>query len=166
KGELEHRRLKRFYLRTNKNSGFEEQVTRQQRRERMLYNIHRRVEETTMAATDSMSSSLRRRTGSTIPFHDSEPLPYTDPEAHHHIAKGQHYHENIYRWLHENEDDPALKNFLPDLQGHLLSRLLGKPFTGDEEEYTEDELDSVEFVDDRIYKHKVLRINYTTYDLR
>lgn len=43
------------------------------------------------------------------------------------------------------------------------------PPPGDEDQpgqFTDDQLDHVEIVNDRMYRHKVLRVNYTTYDIR
>ncbi len=55
---------------------------------------------------------------------------------------------------------------MPRLKDHLLSRLYGKEYDGDEEEYTDAERRQVILVNNRIYRHKVVRINYTTYDVR
>ena len=59
-----------------------------------------------------------------------------------------------------------VQDFLPRLKNHLLGRLLGQEFTGDETEFTPAQQNSVTFLNNRLYRHKVLRINYTTYDLR
>jgi len=40
------------------------------------------------------------------------------------------------------------------------------PYDGDEHAFSDEERDTITFVGDRIYKHDVLRVNYTTYDLR
>lgn len=58
------------------------------------------------------------------------------------------------------------QNFIPKLKAHLLSRLLGGEYDGDEMLFTAHQRNMVTFVQNRIYRHKVLRINYTTYDLR
>jgi hypothetical protein len=58
------------------------------------------------------------------------------------------------------------QNFIPKLKDHLLSRLLGHEFDGDESVYTDKERSMVRIVGDRIYSAKVLRVNYTTYDVR
>lgn len=55
---------------------------------------------------------------------------------------------------------------MPKLKGHLLSRLLGKEFDGDEEQYSQEELGNLQIVGNKLYSHKVLRVNYTTYDVR
>jgi hypothetical protein len=54
---------------------------------------------------------------------------------------------------------------MPDLKSHLLSRLLDIPYDGDEAKFSDQDLLDVTIVQDRIYAHKVMRINYTTYDL-
>jgi hypothetical protein len=58
------------------------------------------------------------------------------------------------------------QNFIPRLKDHLLSRLLGHEFDGDEVEYTSEDRSTIRIIGDRIYSGKVLRINYTTYDVR
>jgi hypothetical protein len=51
-GELEHRRIKRFYARTNKNKTFVSQITKHVRCERVLRKVSQRVE------TDALNNSL------------------------------------------------------------------------------------------------------------
>lgn len=58
------------------------------------------------------------------------------------------------------------QNFIPRLKDHLLSRLLGQEFDGDEVEYTDEDRRTVRIVGDHIYSAKVLRVNYTSYDMR
>ena len=58
------------------------------------------------------------------------------------------------------------QGFIPRLKNHLLARYGDIPFDGVEPTFSGEERDSIKFVGDRIYKHQVLRINYTTYDLR
>jgi hypothetical protein len=62
--------------------------------------------------------------------------------------------------------DDLLQDFLPQLQSHLLSRLLEKKYDGDEETYTLAERGTVNILNNTIFQHKQLRVNYTTYDLR
>ncbi|KAF8810798.1 hypothetical protein BYT27DRAFT_7253415 [Phlegmacium glaucopus] len=75
-----------------------------------------------------------------IPLEEEEVLSPTPPEHHHHISKDVCHKVDVLKWLADNRIDPALKNFLPLLKDHLLSRLV----EGEE----------------------VLRVNYTTYDAR
>ena len=59
------------------------------------------------------------------------------------------------------------QNFIPKLKTHLLGRLLDYPFDGDEESaFSAAERNSIRIVNDCIYASKVLRVNFTTYDMR
>lgn len=44
--------------------------------------------------------------------------------------------------------------------------MLRRDYNGDEAVYSPEERRSVVILNDRMYRHKVLRVNYTTYDLR
>lgn len=52
------------------------------------------------------------------------------------------------------------------LKDHLLGRVRGRAYEGDEIEYSEQDRNRISFVYNRIYQHQVMRLNYTTYDLR
>ena len=93
-GELEHRRVKRFYSRTSK-VGFTQQITKHQRRERLLHNL-------------SKSSTPENNPTAAVSFRDSDPLPYTSPTVHHHISNSNRYYENLTTWLGTYSGDPAL----------------------------------------------------------
>ena len=47
-----------------------------------------------------------------------------------------------------------------------MNHILKKEYDGDDSPFTDKERAAVIFVKDRIYRHKVIRINYTTYDMR
>lgn len=55
---------------------------------------------------------------------------------------------------------------MPKLQEHLLGRLIHPDWTGDGDEFSREERSRVVLRNDRIYQHKILRINFTTYDVR
>ncbi|KIK80934.1 hypothetical protein PAXRUDRAFT_36045 [Paxillus rubicundulus Ve08.2h10] len=57
------------------------------------------------------------------------------------------------------------KDFLPHIKDHLLGHLLNWQCNGDEIEFSSQEHNKVVLVGNHIYCHKVLRINYTTYNL-
>jgi hypothetical protein len=59
-----------------------------------------------------------------------------------------------------------LQDFLPNLKDHLLGRLLNRDYDGDEYDFTDQERQDVTLLNNRMYRHKVLRVNYTTYDCR
>jgi hypothetical protein len=44
--------------------------------------------------------------------------------------------------------------------------LLGKEYDGDEQDYTHAERNNVQFLDNRMYFHRTMQLNYTSYDMR
>jgi hypothetical protein len=59
-----------------------------------------------------------------------------------------------------------IQNFIPVLKDHLLGRIKGISYEGDENGFNAADRSTVHFTKNRIYHHKTVRINYTTYDLR
>jgi hypothetical protein len=55
---------------------------------------------------------------------------------------------------------------MPQLQDHLISRLMGRNYDNEEQGYSDKERFCLSIWNDRLYRHKVLRINYITYDMR
>ncbi|KAF9565460.1 hypothetical protein CPC08DRAFT_621472, partial [Agrocybe pediades] len=151
-GEFEHRRLKRFYARTNKGVTFELQLSKHERRERALLQVRKQLESAKKTAPD----------GPAVPFEEVDPLSPTSPRLHHKTSKTKFSRLNIFQWVHQNKGDPALEDFVPKLKDHLLSRLLNS----NDAIFTNEQRNSVKIDNDSLYCHKVLRINYTTYDLR
>ncbi|KAJ8592981.1 hypothetical protein M405DRAFT_732338, partial [Rhizopogon salebrosus TDB-379] len=160
-GELEHRRVKRFYARTNKIK-FARGIAKQQRRERLLYKLRQKAQDAAQQASD-----YARETDShpTVNFCERELLPQCSPESQYQISNSRRLHWDITAWLHRNREDFAIKDFLPRLKDHILARLLGSN-DHNEQTFTPAQRNSLIIVDNKIYRHKVLRINYTTYDLR
>ena len=189
-GELEHRRVKRFYARTNKRKNFGLQIAKHQRRERLLKQIRERWKDREELQTKAarLDSETLHSPAPNVPFEDSDPLPKTLPEVHYHISNTTRLNDNVFRWVdfHEQNGDDAVKvssllmdlllylnltnsfgqDFIPKLKDHILSRLSGCAYDGDEVTFSEAERDSIRFVNNKLYRHKTLRINYTTYDLR
>jgi hypothetical protein len=97
-GELEHRRVKRFYARTNKFQ-FTAQIAKHQQRERILRKIRHRVQQ----------ANATQAKPAVVAFEESEPLPQTPPSVHHHMSESTRHWENITAWLATNRADPALK---------------------------------------------------------
>ncbi|KAJ3512102.1 hypothetical protein NLJ89_g3716 [Agrocybe chaxingu] len=152
-GELEHRRGKRFYRRVHKGKhvlGIALQVRRERLIHRLLERNRKREEELT---------------GERLQASD-ERLPPTSPKRHHHISIDNRQKVHLSTWLDRHVDDPAVVDFIPRLKNHLLSRLLNRDYDGDELPFSEADRRSVILENDTIYRHKVLRVNYTTYDLR
>ncbi|KAI6104250.1 hypothetical protein F5141DRAFT_1065063 [Pisolithus sp. B1] len=96
-----------------------------------------------------------------------EPLPKCLPEAHYQISQSRKDYCNVPAFLSTHKNDLALKDFLPRLKGHILGRLLGNEATdGEEREFMQIQHSALVIIKNRLYQHKVLRVNYTTYDLR
>ncbi|KAJ7227496.1 hypothetical protein GGX14DRAFT_630186 [Mycena pura] len=160
-GELEHRRAKRFYARTSKNRATK-QITALERRERgltdMFGNPYQRA---ALAMLKRKATPIRQRKPLKL-----EKLPYTDPEQHHHISVSKNNSILLGSWLPEHRDDPAASNFLPKLLDHLLGRILDPVHAEQSHEFSPIDRSKVVIRNDRIYEHKVFRVNYTTYDVR
>lgn len=59
-----------------------------------------------------------------------------------------------------------LQFFHRQLLDHILARLRGNHYEGREVPFTDLDRSSVAIRHNRLYKHPILRVNYTTYDLR
>ncbi|KAJ7053101.1 hypothetical protein C8F01DRAFT_1330682 [Mycena amicta] len=145
-GEAEHRRLKQFYKRTNRNQP-EAQIARHVRRQQLLKAIEKKQGRRALALSADAN----------------EPLPKTNPHERYQVSHSTRFPEDLSQFVNENAGDPAVEDFIPKLKNHLLARILG----GDEEEdFNEDDRDTLLIFNNRIYKHKTIRFNYTTYDMR
>lgn len=87
-GELEHRRVKRFYRTTNKVQ-YTEGIASRERRERILFKMKE--------FTDTHGKDPEKET-----------LPFTDPEKHYHIAASTKEHCDVNTFVSDHADDPAI----------------------------------------------------------
>ncbi|KAL0568578.1 hypothetical protein V5O48_013407 [Marasmius crinis-equi] len=142
-GELEHRRVKRFYARTNK-SKFVKQTTHHERREQIIRGVETKVLKGTQ------------------PAKTLEPPPVASLNTHHFISADRSDWFNVREWTRKLGDDPAIKDFLPKLKDHLLSAILNQR----DDTFSDEECAKVNILNDRIYHHKVLDVQYTSYDMR
>ncbi|TCD64617.1 hypothetical protein EIP91_003851 [Steccherinum ochraceum] len=163
-GELEHRRVKRWYARTNKKE-FTRQIARQQRRAQILERIRRRSAEH-RERHGMLSQSSSSGTSHNVSLAEDEHLPPAPPDVHYRMAQGNRFPLNLTAFLSDNYGDPAVKDFLPKLKDHFLARFLGMQYEGDERTFTDEDRRRVIIKDNVIYKHQVLRVNYTSYDVR
>ncbi|THU93782.1 hypothetical protein K435DRAFT_669587 [Dendrothele bispora CBS 962.96] len=147
-GELEHRRVKRFYARTNRTFTFVRQVASQEKHKRV-------VESVKLRQIDTSSPAFSRL--------DSDSLPPVSPRLHYAISDDSSMYKSVPLFMEENIRDPSVKDFYRKLKEHLYSRLSGK-IEGEEISLSQRGL--IDLRHDRIYFHKVLRVNYTTYDMR
>ncbi|KAI0737908.1 hypothetical protein C8Q80DRAFT_1263018 [Daedaleopsis nitida] len=192
-GECEHCRIKRLYERTNKHRHVG-QIAKHTRRADKLQIIKMRTDEwrtklrvsrakqklaqlrsgDSPPPADPASSSRPQPSQVTLPGDASEEVIGCSPDVHYHIAESRRNVINISNWTFDNRGDPALKDFSLNLQNHLLARLaarFGPMYTPEEEWQASDQFS---FADrsrlvihkGRMYSHQILRLNYTTYDLR
>ncbi|KAF8059028.1 hypothetical protein FPV67DRAFT_1426930 [Lyophyllum atratum] len=158
KGELEHRTPKGNYKRTSKKQ-FQRQLPQIERRQSRLRRIRQ-----------SLIAESSNRHGNS----DSESGPSSqDPTVHYHIGTSENVHEHITTFLQSPPNDLATKNFVEDLKAHLLPRLKSILQIPDHQETTLSEAanfsldaETVYFRRDLMYRHNLMRVNYTTYDAR
>jgi hypothetical protein len=58
------------------------------------------------------------------------------------------------------------KNFFVQLKNYLISGLEGEPYTGDINQYSQKKRLEVIIVNNQLFRHPILRVNSTTYDMR
>ena len=119
--------------------------------------------------------------GATIP--EAEISDESSPELHHVMRCLPCNVFDLASFLRENSSDLAVKvsneffspsnshspqDFIPKMKDHLLSRLHGYEYDGDERSFTDDERNDLRIIGglNQIIQSTVLRINYTTYDIR
>ncbi|KAF8872006.1 hypothetical protein BD779DRAFT_1613865 [Infundibulicybe gibba] len=145
-GELSHRLVKRLYGLTNKRD-----ATKQ------IGKRYRRLQKARVAWSQRLQ----------LHADEEEASRRSNPQLHHHITQSKNHPIDLLQFVKQNAGDPAINNFVPKLQEHLLGRLLGRDFDGDTHEtFTPDDRNTVRIVGNRIYSGQVCRVYYTTYDIR
>lgn len=121
-GELEHRRVKRFYARTSRKN-YRGQIAQHIRREKILHDIveretarrHRIAGDSTTAVGNAQSGATRRKRGRprkekpTLDLYEDDPLTATPFNAQHQISDSEREHSDITIWALKNAHDPAVK---------------------------------------------------------
>ncbi|KAI9431387.1 hypothetical protein H4582DRAFT_2085061 [Lactarius indigo] len=161
-GELEHRRCKRFYPRVHKGKRhYKRGIAKHVYREHVIHNIGKDLNlDMSRPAKRRKLSKPDGKTG-TMP----KGLPQAPPQQRYQLPKRS---QNVFMldvFLRENRRDPAIKDFLPHLRDHLLARILHREYDGDDSPFSDSQRAEVQLRGRKLYQHKVLRINYTTYDL-
>ncbi|KAJ3549639.1 hypothetical protein NMY22_g803 [Coprinellus aureogranulatus] len=158
-GELYHRVPKSWYPRTDKKD-YERQLTQIERRQARLANIRANLE-SNAAGTDDP----------TLPHQSAknEPQGRELLESRYTIGMNRNCPITLDALIdrsHWGPRDPYIVGFIPNLKWHLFPRLLedlGYPVRN---AIPGDQWVHVTFKDDRIFSHKMLRMNFTTYDVR
>lgn len=110
-----------------------------------------------------------------------------DLADHYHIGRTQDNWVVLSELVKKHPDDPAFsvrgrkaephagipdcgihweQTFIEDLQNHVLGRLTGRPFDGEESTFSVEDRYSLIIAANKLYRHAYLRVNYTTYDIR
>ncbi|KAI0749293.1 hypothetical protein C8Q80DRAFT_1100762 [Daedaleopsis nitida] len=160
-GELEHRHVKRVYDRTNK-VNFERQIALHQQKRGLVASWR--------ASDDYIVPSLRKeqdKRASIAEAESLEQLARASPSDHYFVSQSRRTPIHLRTWVSQHRNDLAVKGFIPQLYEHLAAQMLG----GDSlyakgDEFTREQLNGIRILEDRIYQHKYVRINYTTYDMR
>lgn len=116
-GEVEHKRVKKFYPRTQKRQ-FTQGIAKQQRRERLLHLISQSdpyLPKPNQAAQPSKVASAESELSQV-----KENLPPLSPYEHHQMSTETASKINVIKWLSDNHDDPALKVYLPSWSCKLI----------------------------------------------
>ncbi|KAI0743684.1 hypothetical protein C8Q80DRAFT_1079612, partial [Daedaleopsis nitida] len=166
-GELEHWRPKSFYARMNRNTKMVAQIARQVQRQHVLHKIGVNVhshKNPTKRRQPALRKQVYQRTRMSI--NSREPLPAAPADVQFQISDEQRNSVDIKQFLVEHAADPADEDFVIRLKTYLLRRLPGGNTLASDYEPSYAELQSVRIRLNKIYSHKTLRVNYTTYDMR
>ncbi|KAF8666244.1 hypothetical protein RHS04_09698, partial [Rhizoctonia solani] len=87
-----------------------------------------------------------------------EGLPYTIGQT----ERSEDSIGNIPHWVHKQQHNDAMRFFIPQLKRFFLARALG---SRNHPKFNKQELTEIRFHRDRMYRHKTLCINYTSYDV-
>jgi len=118
-------------------------------------------------------------------FSDNDPVP-CDIEMHHSMSDRWIHYQDAFSFTKQSMGDPATavcgndmslasfhwcklivcQNFTRKLKDHILGRLLDLEYDRDERNFSDEDRNTVGIVNNHIYSAKVLRINFTTYDVR
>lgn len=102
KGEVEHKRVKKFYPRTQKKQ-YTKGIAKQIERERVLKLISQ--SDPYLPQVIGHPESLETTTANQV----TEGLPLVSPYEHHQMSTETGHKINVFQWLDANENDPALK---------------------------------------------------------
>ncbi|KZV98181.1 hypothetical protein EXIGLDRAFT_607198 [Exidia glandulosa HHB12029] len=147
--ELTHRQIKRRNRMTNHNNTGA-QLAAHERREARLR----------LLVPPSRKEQAKKKKS-------NDPAAHAAPEQPYNIAVDEKFGVDISEFVGRDDNDPATKvrHFFEDLKSHLLERMKIEPDEPDER-YSESLRQTFTIVQNKLYLHRTLRINYTTYDVR
>jgi hypothetical protein len=157
--------IKRRFARTNKRN-YVYQLAAAELRERFMRRIAQRLKVRTRLSQVKASQTRRHNRAHTNTIETDAVGSFATTSTRYDIGNTTRYWVNIVEWVHTNRDDVAIKDFISRLKDHIITRLCGKEYDGDEQEYSHAEQNMLLIQDNRLYFHSTLRVNYTSYDLR
>ncbi|KAI0647705.1 hypothetical protein C8Q79DRAFT_999321 [Trametes meyenii] len=133
------------------------QLAQIERREEHLHRITSALNTATPLANDAHQGAWSTS--------DSEELAPFSEWDHHHIAKSQKHRVHLSHYVYQHRGDRAVQDFICKLQTHLLACTRHNRNATDAS-FSEADRRALVIEHERIYSHQLLRINYTTYDVR
>ncbi|RDB26818.1 hypothetical protein Hypma_005389 [Hypsizygus marmoreus] len=155
-GELEHRNPKGKYKRTSRKA-FTKQLAEIERRQARIRRMRQSISDMPEA-----SESLDGQD-------DYGCIAAADKSEHHQIGLSENNGLHLGQFLRKHLGDPATRNFLLRLKQHIAQRL---ETSIREDNAPRDEFDvsidvnNIFISKDTMYGHNIMRVNYTTYDVR
>jgi hypothetical protein len=70
---------------------------------------HERRETRLLRARRGLASRVKATHRHHVSFVDDDPLPYADPEMHHHISDSRKHYQNTFSFAKQSPHDPAMK---------------------------------------------------------
>ncbi|KAH7904408.1 hypothetical protein BJ138DRAFT_1138545 [Hygrophoropsis aurantiaca] len=150
----------RWYTRTSRKQ-YVKQMTQIERRQTRIRSIHMRLGNQAKG----------------VPLGKDECV-VNSLEVHHVIGSSQNIPWDIPSFVQKYAGDPAIREFVPQLKKHLLPRIRAilqseiaesqgpTTYDGHAQVSSEDNWHFVFFKNKQMYEHKLMRINYTTYDVQ
>ncbi|KAG8793420.1 hypothetical protein FRC12_002795 [Ceratobasidium sp. 428] len=150
--ELQLRKVKAQYMRTNKRDALE-QMTRN----------HDIVE--VMQEMSTALDEFRQETGQGLWDDQDDAIESLLAGSSYFIGlkdRSEDRIASIDRWVEKQQHEEAFRFFNLQLKRHLLARILCTPLRSD---FSQLELAQIAFQHGQMYRHKSLRVNYTSYDV-
>ncbi|CUA77715.1 putative ubiquitin carboxyl-terminal hydrolase FAF-Y [Rhizoctonia solani] len=151
-GEMQHRRVKGLFGRTNKQKDATSQITSMERIQSALQRIREDL--------DILYSPLASRPSFSTPNDTGSLASNLAGYQHYDIAVSHKDFIHLPTWLSRFSNDPSTHLFFPRLRSHLFSRLdpMGTRVLETHHGF------QIQY--DRLYKHAIVGVNYTSYDMR
>ncbi|KAH6890808.1 hypothetical protein BKA70DRAFT_1441711 [Coprinopsis sp. MPI-PUGE-AT-0042] len=153
-GETNHPVVKTWYKRTDRKNVTPQIAAIERQRARLSY----------------LKGKYKESRDTTSNIEDADVPGLTAPiDSQYHIGGGKRFYNLHHTFVnHPTLVDPALEDFIPKLKMHLLPRILHllAPTSYQRGDVEGADWRSVDICNGRIYRHELMRLKYTTYDVR